>query len=201
MHGNGKRLIVWAGVGSALAAAAVAATVFLSFRDPEAAQSASAPVFEAKAGALYGVEVSNAAGGFSGDGDVTGFDAAEDAVTVPVEATEEGLYEVWIGFSSPGGDKYTTLSLAEDRQAGEIRLARADTFMETCAGKWMLRAGRNDMLLSSNWGWYNIDCIKDPEGGKTPGAPGRTQTVRSERITGSDARRAQGAQILKDAGR
>lgn len=159
------RQVLW--TGAAAAAVTAAAAAFLLLKEPQPEKEMQPLLFEAEAGVLNGVHAAAELSGYSGDGYVTGFDDDEDSLTVFVEAPEDGLYDMWVGYSSPGGDKYTMLSL-DDRQAAEIRLAASGTFTEAYAGKWLLRTGRNEVLISRNWGWYNMDYIKIRKARKRP---------------------------------
>lgn len=159
------RQVLW--TGAAAAAVTAAAAAFLLLKEPQPEKEMQPLLFEAEAGVLNGVHAAAELSGYSGDGYVTGFDDDEDSLTVFVEAPEDGLYDMWVGYSSPGGDKYTMLSL-DNRQAAEIRLAASGTFTEAYAGKWLLRTGRNEVLISRNWGWYNMDYIKIRKARKRP---------------------------------
>ncbi|XID90295.1 glycosyl hydrolase [Paenibacillaceae bacterium WGS1546] len=114
--------------------------------------------FEAENGALGGVETASASAGFSGDGYVTGFDAEEDSLAIIIDAPDEGLYELRVGYRSPNGEKTTRLSL-NGKPFGEMKLKPSDTFAETEAGKLLLAKGINELRFHSYWGWYDIDYV------------------------------------------
>lgn len=157
MDKSRRRMRIAAATAAAGAAIVIAAVMLAGIwtRDKEA----PVLVFEAEDGVLHGVNIAADAEGYSGAGYVTGFDEETDAVTITVEAPEEGLFEIWIGYNSPSGDKYTSMSL-NGRYAGEYRLAATDTFAEAYAGKWLLNAGDNELNLARSWGWYDIDYVK-----------------------------------------
>ncbi len=115
--------------------------------------------FEAEAGVLSGVETSAATEGFSGEGYVTGFDQPADHVSITVNAPEEGLYQLWVGYNGPNGEKFTQLSL-NDEPFGDVKLQQTTAFAEVKAGKILLRQGDNKLSFTSHWGWYDIDYVK-----------------------------------------
>ncbi|MEK3885233.1 glycosyl hydrolase [Paenibacillus sp. PL2-23] len=115
-------------------------------------------MFEAEGGRLTGVEVGSSVQGYSGIGYVTGFDAETDSVAVAVEAPAAGLYDVTVSYRSASGNKHARLSL-NGTPFGDLRLAAAESFTDASAGKMLLKDGRNEIAVTSHWGWYDIDGI------------------------------------------
>lgn len=115
--------------------------------------------FEAEKGILNSVQISSQTKGFSGDGYVTGFDAEGDTLTVIVEAPSEAIYDFWVSYNGPNGEKETQLSL-NGNPFGNVKLPQTTDFTEISAGKLLLNEGSNQVTFSSFWGWYDIDYVK-----------------------------------------
>jgi mannan endo-1,4-beta-mannosidase len=142
---------------AALTICAAAAIIFLL--QPNAEPEEPILQFEAEAGVLNGVETSTSSEGFSGEGYVTGFDQPADSVSITVNAPEEGLYQMWVGYNGMNGEKFTQLSL-NGQPFGDVKLQQTTTFEEVKAGKVLLRRGDNKLSFTSHWGWYDIDYVK-----------------------------------------
>lgn len=121
-------------------------------------KEAPALIFEAETGVMSGVEAARAEAGSSGTGYVTGFDSDTDSLAIQVDAPEEGLYELTVGYRSAGGDKVSRLSL-NGKPSGDLPLAASETFAETYAGKVLLNKGANEIGFASYWGWYDLDYV------------------------------------------
>ncbi|WP_156250227.1 glycosyl hydrolase [Pseudactinotalea terrae] len=115
-------------------------------------------IYEAEDAELTGVRVSSEGAGYSGRGFVTGFDATGDAVTFTVDAKRRGLHELRIRYRADA-EKYTRLALNGEPWES-IRLPESQSFTETAAGRLMLDAGSNTVVVQSNWGYYDIDAIR-----------------------------------------
>lgn len=113
-------------------------------------------VYEAEDGLLAGVVAASDTPGFSGSGYVAGFDDAADQVTVAGDAG--GLYDLAVVYRSPFADKQTRL--LNGAPAGDLMLPGSETFTSVPAGRVLLRAGDNTVILHSNWGWYEIDALR-----------------------------------------
>ncbi|KDQ16702.1 glycoside hydrolase family 26 protein [Botryobasidium botryosum FD-172 SS1] len=113
-------------------------------------------VLEAEDGVLSGTVVESSAPGFSGKGYVSGFDEANDKVTVSVTVPSTALYDLSIGYSSPFGDKEATV-LLNNAVLGNVAFNSPDKFASASAGRVLLNAGVNTLSIQTNWGWYYID--------------------------------------------
>ncbi|WP_234320334.1 glycosyl hydrolase [Streptomyces sp. SBT349] len=123
-----------------------------------AEETAAAVLYEAEDGQLGGVAVESSATGYSGTGYVTGFDAAEDSVTLTVPDSPGGLHDLTLHYRGPYGEKVTSLRL-NGAGAGDVTLPATDTFSTVPAGRVLLEEGDNTISIVSNWGWYEIDAI------------------------------------------
>lgn len=114
--------------------------------------------FEAEAGIAYGTEKSSSGEGYSGEGYVTGFEQAEDALTLILKAPTKSLYEIQVGYRGRHGDKVTVMRL-NDEPAGDLQLPASSGFEEVYAGKLLLDEGENELTFVSSWGWYDLDYV------------------------------------------
>ncbi|WP_426455011.1 glycosyl hydrolase [Paenibacillus sp. S-38] len=150
-----KVLMGWAAVhllaGVPLAPAASAAA---SVND-----AGTSVIYEAEDGVLSGTAVGTTSPGFSGTGYVTSFDDAADSLTVTVNVPEKGLYQIYLGYNGPYGDKRTNL-FVNGQAAGEIALGSTTGFKEIPATKALLNAGTNTIRIDRGWGWFEIDYLK-----------------------------------------
>ncbi|AOZ94626.1 beta-mannanase [Paenibacillus crassostreae] len=115
--------------------------------------------FEAEDGVLNGVEKSQQTALFSGNGYVTGFDQPEDSLSVKLHAPEEGMYQLWIGYNGPNGDKQSNLSL-NGQPFADVKLVPTTGFTELKYGRVKLLEGDNTFTFTTGWGWYDIDYVK-----------------------------------------
>lgn len=115
--------------------------------------------YEAEDGLLDGTDVSQEAEGFSGSGFVTDFTDEQDTLTIQIEAPKSALYNVWVGYRAPNGNKVTGLALNGSAH-GDLALAPTDVFTELKAGKMLLHEGVNTISLKRGWGYFDIDYIK-----------------------------------------
>ena len=111
---------------------------------------------EAETGTLTGVNVATSVHGYSGTGYVTGFDNANDKVTVHVTVPEKGFYRIVIRYLATNGEKYQNLSV-NDGFASLVRFPASDTFALADAGGYILEQGSNSITVSKNWGWSDVD--------------------------------------------
>ncbi|GIP43921.1 mannan endo-1,4-beta-mannosidase [Paenibacillus sp. J45TS6] len=133
----------------------------------ESKLTAAPIVYEAEEAVLSGVEVLTEVEGYSGTGYVGGFDLAEDILTFEVSVPETALYNLEIGYSSPYGDKYTSLMI-NNKSQGEVALRQNSEFTQTQAGKILLQEGTNQISFLTNWGWYFIDYIRLEQASSPP---------------------------------
>lgn len=116
-------------------------------------------IYEAEDGELSGTNVSQGADGFSGSGFVTGFTDEDDLLMIEAEAPKTALYDVWVSYRAPNGNKVAGLSL-NDNPHGDLALESNQSFIELKAGKMLLNKGVNRISLTRGWGYYDIDYIK-----------------------------------------
>ena len=104
-----------------------------------------------------GVNKATSHAGYSGSGYVTGFDTEDDNITFSFEATG-GLYDLFIGFCTPNGQKGYDLMVNGSDSTG--MLPASESFKEVQAGKVMLVNGPNTIIIGNGWGWYYVDYIR-----------------------------------------
>ncbi|HYO24389.1 MAG TPA: glycosyl hydrolase, partial [Lacipirellulaceae bacterium] len=115
--------------------------------------------YQAEASQLTGVTISSAVSGFSGSGYVTGFDssAGTDRVRWQVDVPN-GLYEMWVGYRSPFGEKGYNFQV--DGSAGSGMFNQSSSFSTDRAGLFNLTAATNTFQISQGWGYYDIDYVE-----------------------------------------
>lgn len=116
-------------------------------------------VYEAEEAELDGTVVGSFRDGYSGEGYVTGFERAGDAVYFNVMAKEAGYYPLLIGYASPFGDK-TNYVEVNGSTAGEKLFPQSESFAESAFGLVELDEGENRISLSTYWGFFDVDYIK-----------------------------------------
>ena len=114
---------------------------------------------EAENGVLTGTNVSSSRSGYSGSGYVEGFDEAGDAVTMEVDVSSAGLYEVWVGYSTPNGEKTNDIYV-NDEFVGSQYFPETNSFTEGLFGKVSLNKGVNTIKVQYNWGWFEVDYVR-----------------------------------------
>lgn len=116
--------------------------------------------YEAEDGDLNEVYVDNSFGGFSGTGYVTGFDnrdAPVDSVELFVDVPE-GLYEMWIGYRSPFGEKGYDYRV--DDEFGSGMFDQSNSFSADRAGLFHLDDGINTLGIYEGWAFYDVDYLE-----------------------------------------
>lgn len=136
---------------AALTLAAAAVTV-----EPASAQNLR---YEAEFAQRTGVQISNAVGGYSGSGYVTGFDSSSgtDKVQWQVDVPN-GLYEMWVGYRSQFGPKGYDFRV--DGEAGSGTFDQSPTFAADRAGLFNLQTGTNTFSIEQGWGYYDVDYVE-----------------------------------------
>jgi hypothetical protein len=110
---------------------------------------------EAETGTLSGVSISTSIHGYSGTGYVTGFDNANDKVTVSVTVPEKGLYKIVIRYQNPQQKSQNVW--VNDGYASVVNFPVSTTFSLADAGGYVFEEGLNTITVSKNWGWTEID--------------------------------------------
>ncbi len=96
---------------------------------------------------------------FSGKGYVSGFRNDGDNIEFNFDADED-LYELIIAYRTPLGQKKGyELQVNGPKTAGMFPEGDG-LFHEHKAGKYKLHNGRNTVIISKGWGWFDIDYIK-----------------------------------------
>lgn len=124
--------------------------------EPANAPAASSKL-EAEDGIMTGdVSIGTSGTGYSGQGYAAFQQSGSLALTY--NASSAGMYDVDIGYSSPNGEKKT--SMVVNGQTTEITFPETTDYIEISAGKALLNEGNNTIEFLPNWGWYNIDYVK-----------------------------------------
>ncbi len=121
--------------------------------------SSMGQTIEAEDGILQGTVKSNSRSGYSGTGYVTGFDADGDKVTMFVDVPRGGVYDLFVRYASPSGDKFNFI-IVNDVNLGSVAFPITNVFQETKAGKVFLDAGENSIAVLKEWGYFELDNIR-----------------------------------------
>lgn len=103
-----------------------------------------------------GVSIGGAGTGYSGEGYVAFQQSGSLVLTY--DAPSAGMYDIVIGYSSPNGEKKTSMVI--NGQTTEITFSETANFVEVPAGKALMNEGENTIEFLPNWGWYNIDYVE-----------------------------------------
>lgn len=114
---------------------------------------------EAEDGVLTGVTVTQSSPGYSGTGYVTGFDNPGDKLTIAAWIPENGFYKLVIRYRCPDGPKIQNL-LINNKPLSVVSFLQSDSFVRMEAGNYMLQDGMNQITISNNYGWTDIDKIE-----------------------------------------
>src|SRR5436190_2477454 len=115
--------------------------------------------YEAETGTRNGTTISTAVSGYSGTGYVTGFDSSNgtDSVQLQVDVPN-GLYEMWVGYRSPYGDKGYNYRV--DSEYGSGTFNQSIGFTTDRAGIFNMSGATNTMAIYQNWGYYDVDYLE-----------------------------------------
>ena len=105
-----------------------------------------AQTFEAEEGILAGTQVESQRPGYTGSGYVTGFDMDNDKVTMNVDVINAGVYELFIRYAGPYGEKFNFV-FVNDLNLGSVQFLETMTFKETLIGKMFLEEGSNSISI------------------------------------------------------
>lgn len=120
--------------------------------------------FEAETGMITtsgsNTRVASSVGGFSGTGYVTGFpnqDPVVDRLTVSA-TLDEGLYDLYIGYRSPFGQKGYELAVGSEAASGMF--GQTNAFAQHYGGQFFLDQSPLNVRISEGWGYYDIDYFE-----------------------------------------
>jgi len=115
--------------------------------------------YEAENGKLDGVTVyKNEISGYSGTGYVGRFENPGNSVTVTVEVSQTGMYDLSIIYCGNMGQKINSLTV-NGQSAGDITFTENTKFEELNVGAIYLNKGKNTIGLVSSWGWIWVDAF------------------------------------------
>jgi mannan endo-1,4-beta-mannosidase len=140
-------------------------------------------VFEAESGTRTGTQVATARAGYSGTGYVTGFDADNDKLSINIESSP-GIYEVYIRYASPSGDKWNYVQI-NGQNLGSLKFPSSSSFQETLIGKVWLKEGINVLEIIKHWGYFDVDNVRFE-----PTTPFNFNQVAEELVTPAPSERA-----------
>ena len=113
---------------------------------------------EAETGVLNGLSIAMSIQGYSGTGYVWEFDKETDNLTLKIETTRAGLYELSIRYTSPYGEKGYNLEVNDMPHSGMFE-ETGNAFQTATAGNFYLKEGENTVKIIYGWGYYGIDFI------------------------------------------
>ena len=113
---------------------------------------------EAENGMLIGTQTESSRAGYSGNGYVTGFDQDGDALTMNLEVSRSGLYNLRIGYAAPFGEK-TNDVYVNAAFSGSHVFPFTNSFTETLFGKVFLQQGPNEITIVKSWGFFEVDYV------------------------------------------
>ena len=111
-------------------------------------------VLEAEEGSLLGGASARTAGG---TGYVTGFKKEGDGVTLSLEVSEDGFYDITVSSCSEGGHKENRI-LVDGENAG-LFVSEDKGYAEDTLDRIYLGQGRHEVSLMSYWGWVKVDKV------------------------------------------
>jgi mannan endo-1,4-beta-mannosidase len=115
--------------------------------------------YEAETGQRFGVQLASNFAGYSGSGYVTGFDSSDGSDHVQLQVdVPDGLYEMWVGFRSPYGQKGYIYRV--DGETGSGMFNMSNTFAADRAGIVNVRGAANTLAIQQSWGYYDIDYLE-----------------------------------------
>lgn len=114
---------------------------------------------EGEDGILTGTEVASTRQGYSGTGYVTGFDQDGDAVSMKISVSEAGLYNLWVGYAAPYGEKTNSI-FVNGESKGDMVFPETSSFKEGLFGKITLNEGQNTIKIVKSWGYFEVDYIR-----------------------------------------
>src|SRR6478752_5033632 len=117
--------------------------------------------YEAETGTKTGTSISTAIPGYSGTGYVTGFDSPSgtDSVQLQVDVPN-GLYEMWVGYRSPYGDKGYNYRV--DSEYGGGTFNQSNAFTTDRAGIFNMSGGINRQKTLAGHQHYNSQNLPFP---------------------------------------
>lgn len=121
--------------------------------------SAQEVKYEAEDAQLVGTSVATSHSGYSGTGYVTGFDNDGDKVVFSIDWENAGQYQLFIGYSSPNGNKNNYVYV-NNNNLGNLLFSSNNSFTELDAGKINLVKGENTISIVKSWGWFEVDYIR-----------------------------------------
>ena len=116
-------------------------------------------VLEAEKGVLVGTQVATQRAGYLGTGYVTGFDSDGDKVTMTVDVIKGDLYNLYIRYAAPYGEKYNFVYV-NNINLGTVQFAASNSFKETLVGKVHLDKGVNTIAIVKEWGFFELDNVR-----------------------------------------
>lgn len=114
---------------------------------------------EAESGTLNGVYTSTAIGGYSGSSYVTGFDNANDQLTITVNVPSTNFYKLVIRYNAPSGYKQQDV-LVNGNYLSNLAFPAVGSYTDLSAGSILLNAGNNTVTIKNSWGWTDIDRFR-----------------------------------------
>ncbi len=90
---------------------------------------------------------------------VEGFKDENDGVTIPVQITEAGFYDIAFVCKSSGGDYKENNVLLDDENIGRI-VTEGNEYQDVILSRIYLEEGGHTVKVMKYWGWIMLDSIK-----------------------------------------
>ena len=113
---------------------------------------------EAEEAELAGPEISTSRNGFSGTSYVTGFKNELGRIVWTIPDAEPGIYDVWIRYASPYGNKECGLSVNGSRLPVMLQ-GTPELFALNAGPRVELQRGINIISIDNGWGYFDVDAI------------------------------------------
>ncbi len=76
-------------------------------------------------------------------------------ITFDIDIDRKGKYSIYVAGDGIGGEKYAKCSV--NGSTGEFRL---DTYEEVAMGSFFLDEGKNTVVITPSWTWFDIDYLR-----------------------------------------
>jgi mannan endo-1,4-beta-mannosidase len=114
---------------------------------------------EAETGTMNGVYTATTVPGFSGSSYVTGFDNANDQLTITVNVPSKTFYKMFIRYNATSGYKQQDIYV-NGNFLSNLAFPAVANYADLNAGSILLNSGTNTITIKSSWGWTDFDRFR-----------------------------------------
>ncbi|MBQ8931647.1 MAG: beta-mannanase [Ruminiclostridium sp.] len=125
---------------------------------PEEEKPSSEAVYEAEEGKLSGTLKISAGNEFSGGKAVENFGGKTDYLTIDIDISEDGMYDITFVSSGIGSQKENNL-IIDGTPIGVFK-SEKEKLSENTIPSISLKKGSHQIKITPSWGWIKLDCIK-----------------------------------------